>query len=196
MVRQWTLPDINLFAWGDAPEAEALDALAQPWKFRLAYAFPPPLLRVIRKIAVFSGVFLLVTPFWPAQKWFPAVLGLQVMHVHRLLATLEVINLTLGLPPLSHLPLLVWRIFGGLRGLAVSDGSFRLICGSWRSSTAARYNSIWRSFKDFLSARGVLLLCRSDGRSRLSYTPCQSRFSVQNDNVASLRFICHSSPCG
>ena len=40
MVRRWTLPDINLFAtsalilrffaWGDTPEAEALDALAQP----------------------------------------------------------------------------------------------------------------------------------------------------------------------
>ena len=112
----------SFFAWGDAPEAEALDALAQPWNFCLAYAFPPPLLRVVRKIAVLSGIFLLVTPFWPAQKWFPAVLGLQVMDVHRLPAMPEVIDLTSSLHPLSHL-LLVWR----LRGLAVSDASFRLI---------------------------------------------------------------------
>ena len=37
------------------------------------------LLEVVRKISVSSGIFLLVMPFWPAQKWFPAVLGLQVM---------------------------------------------------------------------------------------------------------------------
>ena len=40
VVLRWTLPDIDMFAtmvltvrffaWGDAPEAEALDALAQP----------------------------------------------------------------------------------------------------------------------------------------------------------------------
>ena len=98
MVRRLTLPEIDLFAtmasvltqplfaWGDTPGAEALDALPQPWNFRLAYAFPP-LLQVIRKIRVSSGIFLLVMPFWPAQKWFPAVLGLQVMDVHRLPAT-------------------------------------------------------------------------------------------------------------
>ena len=114
MIRRWTLLDINLFAtsslilrffaWGYAPEAEALDALPQPWNFRLAYAFPlPSLLRVVRKMAV-SGIFLLVTPFWPAQKWFPAVLGLQVMDVHRLPTMPEVINLTSGLP-------LYWRSF-------------------------------------------------------------------------------------
>ena len=45
-----------------------------------------------------------------------------------------------------------------LRGLAVSDASFRLISGSWRPSTAARYDSVWRSFKDFLSAHRVLLI--------------------------------------
>lgn len=61
MVCRWSLLDINLiatsalnlrfFVWGDAPEAEALDALAQLWNYRLAYAFSP-LLRVIWKIAV------------------------------------------------------------------------------------------------------------------------------------------------
>ena len=85
---------LRFFAWGDALEAEALDALAQPWNFWLAYAFPPLLLWVVQKISVSSGIFLLVTPFWPAQKWFPAVLDLQVMDVHRLP---EVVDLTSGL---------------------------------------------------------------------------------------------------
>ena len=54
----------RFFAWGDAQEAEAFDALAQRWSFRLAYAFPPPPLlpRVLRKLAVSTGVFLLVSP--------------------------------------------------------------------------------------------------------------------------------------
>ena len=47
-----------------------------------------------------------------------------------------------------------WR----LRSLAVSDASLCLISGSWLPSTAAWYNSVWRSFKDFLSACRVLLL--------------------------------------
>ena len=54
-------------------------------------------------------------------------------------------------PPLPHLPLLIWRIFGGLE-----DASC-LICDSWRPSSAARYETTWRSFRDFLSARGILL---------------------------------------
>ena len=119
---------------GETPR-DALDALAQPWNFRLAYAFPP-LLRVIQKILVFSGIFLLVTPFWPAQKWFPAVLGLQVMDVHRLPATPEVINFTLGLPPHASFSTRL-EDYRRLRGLAVLDASFRLISGSWRPSTAA-----------------------------------------------------------
>ena len=127
IVRRWGLPIIDLFAstesaqvrrffaWGEAPEAEALDALAQTWDFRLAYAFPPPpiLLRIIRKIASSSGIFLLVTPFWPAQKWFPAILTLRVVDVRRLPEVPPVIDLTTGQPPLSRLPLLVWKIFGG-----------------------------------------------------------------------------------
>ena len=131
IVQRWTLPEIDLFAspksalilryfaWGEAPDAAALDALAQPWTFSLAYAFPPPalLLRVIRKIAASSGVFLLVTPFWPAQTWYPAILALQVLDVRRLPLQPEVIDLTTGLPPLrTPLPLLVWRILGGSEG--------------------------------------------------------------------------------
>ena len=129
IVRRWGLPEIDLFAsaesthlprffaWGEAPEAEALDAFQQPWVFVTAYAFPPPpiLLRVIRKMAVSTGVFLLVTPFWPAQKWFPAVLGLRVDDVRRLPESPPVLDLATGSPPLPRLPLLVWKISGGFK---------------------------------------------------------------------------------
>ena len=122
----WGCPDIDLFAtaasthlplffaWGDAQEAEAFDALAQRWSFRLAYAFPPPLLpRVLRKLAVSTGVFLLVTPHWPTQKWFPVLLRLQVEEVFRLPLRPEVVDLTSGRPPLPRLPLLAWKLSGG-----------------------------------------------------------------------------------
>ena len=125
--RRFGRPDIDLFAtaasthlprffaWGDAREAEAFDALAQRWAFPLAYAFPPPPLlpRVVRKLEASTGVFLLVTPHWPAQKWFPALLRLQVASVWRLPDHPEVVDLTSGAPPLPRLPLLVWRISGG-----------------------------------------------------------------------------------
>ena len=52
-----------------------------------------------------------------------------------------------------HLPLLVWRIIRGLEAsLSRTPPS-----ASWRPSTAARYDSVWHSFKDFPSAHGVLI---------------------------------------
>ena len=142
MVRRWTLPDLfamsalilHFFPLGDAPEAEALDALAQPWNFRLAYTFPPPLLLcVIRKIAVSSGVFLLVTPFWPAQKWFPAVLGLMDRsHVG---------------PSASLISSTRLEDFRRLRGLADTrlDSTLisRLLCGVFQNRPPARRFASW-----------------------------------------------------
>ena len=127
IVSRWGLPEVDLFAsqisahlprffaWGDSTGAEAFDALAQIWRFRRAYAFPPPplLLRVIRKIAASVGEFILVTPHWPSQKWFPAILGLHVVDVRRLPEAPPVIDLSTGEPPLPRLPLLVWKITGG-----------------------------------------------------------------------------------
>merc|ERR1712015_317577 len=133
IVARWGLPDVDLFAttssaqlprffaWGDAPTAEAYDALCQFWNFRLAYAFPPPALlpRVARKIALSSGTFLLVTPFWTAQKWFPLLLRLRVDDVLRLpLHDDLLVDLTTGMPPLVDNRLVVWRIFGGCAATA------------------------------------------------------------------------------
>ena len=126
IVSRLGLPEVDLFAsqasaqlplffaWGSATGAAAFDALVQPWTFSLAYAFPPPpLLRVALKIAASEGEFLLVTPHWPSQKWFPAILSLRVVDVLRLPEVPPVIDLSTGESPLPHLPLLVWRIFGG-----------------------------------------------------------------------------------
>jgi hypothetical protein len=77
-------PQINLFAsrqsaqtrhffsWNAADVPEAIDALSQKWDFKLAFLFPPiPLLkRIIRKLELSRGTFLLVTSYWDAQTWF------------------------------------------------------------------------------------------------------------------------------
>ena len=130
LVALWGRPTIDLFAtesskqvdrffaWGNAQGAEAFDALAQLWDFPLAYAFPPPPLlpRTIAKIANSPGEFILVTPFWKAQKWFPLLLSLNVRELRRfpLLPDL-VLDLTTNAPPagLHQLHLVVWRISGG-----------------------------------------------------------------------------------
>ena len=94
----WGSPSIDLFAtkdsaqvarffaWGRDAEAEAFDALAQLWNFDLAYAFPPPQIisRVLQKIEAASGTFILITPFWPAQKWFASIQLLKVVEVRKI----------------------------------------------------------------------------------------------------------------
>ena len=128
--RRWGTPEIDLFAtesstqltrffaWGQARTAEAFDALLQPWNFRMAYAFPPPPLlpRVLNKIAVSTGEFILITPLWKTQKWFPLLLEMDILEVRRLpLLPDLVVDLTTASPPhkLGPLHLLAWRILGG-----------------------------------------------------------------------------------
>ena len=124
----WGLPWIDLFAtqasaqthrffaWGDAAGAMAFDALAQTWSFTTAYAFPPPAIlpRTIRKIAASSGTFILLTPFWPSQKWFPLLLDLQVDDFRRLPEDRNLlVDLTTGHPPPIIPHLVAWKITGG-----------------------------------------------------------------------------------
>ena len=75
---------------------------------------PIPLIsRVIDKLFQSSGEFLLVTPFWPNQTWFPLLRLLPVVEVRRLpLSQTLVVDLQTNLPPhnLLDLHLVVWRL--------------------------------------------------------------------------------------
>jgi hypothetical protein len=124
-------------SWRAADSPEAINALSMRWDFVLAYLFSPiPLLkRVVRKLELSRGVFLLVTPYWEAQTWFASLQALPVMDVRRLPFHDDlVINLSTGEPPsLERLFLVVWKICGGLgestpsqtglSGLLRQDGS-------------------------------------------------------------------------
>ena len=127
---RWGNPEIDLFAspqsaqvaqfmaWDNAESAVVFDALSLPWSFDLAYVFPPiPLIpRVIQKLLQAIGDYILITPFWTAQAWFPKLTSLQVRDLRRLpyLDNL-VVDLTTGRPPvlLPSLHLVAWRITGG-----------------------------------------------------------------------------------
>jgi hypothetical protein len=92
----------RFFSWNAAEVPEAIDALSQKWDFKLAFLFPPiPLLkRVIRKLELSRGTFLLVTPYWDAQRWFASLQALAMEDVHRLPMSADlVIDLTTGEPP-------------------------------------------------------------------------------------------------
>ena len=134
---RWGTPQIDLFAspnstqlprffaWGDAPSAEAFDALSLPWSFDLAYVFPPiPLIpRVLSKMRLSEGEFILITPFWKNQAWFPILLQMDVLEVRRLpLVPDLIIDLQSGLPPpmMASLHLVAWRISGRHKDLMTS----------------------------------------------------------------------------
>jgi hypothetical protein len=127
----WGTPQIDLFAsrqsaqmarfmsWRAADSPEAIDALSMRWNFHLAFLFPPiPLLnRVVRKLEVSRGIYLLVTPYWEAQTWFASLQSLPVLEVcHLPFHDALVVDLATGEPlsSLERLFLVVWRICGGL----------------------------------------------------------------------------------
>jgi hypothetical protein len=98
---------------------EAIDVLSMRWDLKLAFLFSPiPLLkRVMRKLELSRGTFLLVAPYWEAQTWFASLQALQVVDVRHLpFSDNLVIDLTTGEPPpsLERLFLVVWKISGGL----------------------------------------------------------------------------------
>ena len=127
LCKKFRRPEVDLFAtrksahlprfgsWDADHEPEICDTLAVPWSFRLAYIFPPlPLIpRVIEKLRASSGEFLLVTPFWGSQTWFPSLLQLNVTDIARLpFHDRLVVDLTTGdTPPiLDRLHLVVGRL--------------------------------------------------------------------------------------
>jgi hypothetical protein len=73
-LRQSTLTT-RFMSWRAADSPEAIDALSMRLDYALAYLFPPiPLLkRVVRKLEVSRGTFLLITPYWEARTWFASL---------------------------------------------------------------------------------------------------------------------------
>jgi hypothetical protein len=127
---RWGLPVIDLFAsnaskqtkrfysWNAFDKPEGVDALSQKWDFSLAYAFPPIALlkRVVKKLEMSRGTFILVSPLWEAQTWLVSLLTLKVLEVCRLPFLEDLVtDLTMGKPPpiLHKLHLVAWRISGG-----------------------------------------------------------------------------------
>jgi hypothetical protein len=102
----------RFFSWNAVDVPEAIDALSQKWDFQLAFLFPPiPLLkRVIRKLELSRGTFLLVIP-----TWFAFLQALAVEDVRRLPMSADlIIDLMTGEPPpnLERLFFVVWTISG------------------------------------------------------------------------------------
>ena len=70
----------RFFSWKPDPNAEAVDAFLQVWSGIRSYANPPwPLIgRCIQKIQEKGCTVVLITPKWPSQPWFPALLEMLV----------------------------------------------------------------------------------------------------------------------
>jgi hypothetical protein len=135
----------RFMSWRAADSPEAIDALSMGRNFHLAFLFPsiPLLKRVVRKLEVSRGIYLLVTPYWEAQTWFTSFQLLPVLEVRRLpFHDALVVDLATGEPPpsLEQFFLIVWRICGGLgesmpsqtglSGLSRQDGSRPLRTGT------------------------------------------------------------------
>ena len=111
----WNRQLDQFVSWGRQPDALAVDAFSLDWAGIGAYAFPPFCLiqRCLMKALRDRAELTLVTPFWPAQTWFPLLLELAyepalVLQGERLLLG------PAGQPhPLSESLLLVaWRLSG------------------------------------------------------------------------------------
>ena len=70
----------RFFSYKPDPEAEAIDALAQPWAIEIGYAFPPFTLiaKCLRKVIHEKATITLVCPVWPTQPWYVQLLQLVV----------------------------------------------------------------------------------------------------------------------
>jgi hypothetical protein len=75
----WNRQLEQFVSWGRQPGALAVDAFSISWAGRRAYAFPPFCLvqRCLIKIMMERADLTLVTPYWPAQPWFPSLLELS-----------------------------------------------------------------------------------------------------------------------
>ncbi|KAM4795634.1 uncharacterized protein WCC33_000698 [Rhinophrynus dorsalis] len=106
------------FSWRPDPEASATDAFLQSWIPGTNYAFPPfaMIQRTILTIRRQEATVVLVTPFWPAQPWFPALLELSVDFPREIPSFPLLLTDPAGLPHdllvSGELRLMAWLISG------------------------------------------------------------------------------------
>jgi hypothetical protein len=151
----------RFYSWKAVDVPEAIDALSLRWDFKLAFLFPPiPLKRVIRKLELSRGTFLLVTPYWDAQTWFASP---SASHGRRSPSSFQrrprhrPDNRGTSSKPGEALSSRLDDLRGSWGVYAVSDRSFRLISAGWKRSTEDRYERAWQSFKAFLRSPSIRL---------------------------------------
>ena len=99
------------------PQVWEIDALSIPWLGLEAYAFPPfPIIsRVLKKARIDQPHLLLILPKWPAQPWYPELLGLsQCPPLPLCLTEGDLVQPRSGIPHgnVASLDLHVWELFG------------------------------------------------------------------------------------
>ncbi|XP_073446125.1 uncharacterized protein [Dendrobates tinctorius] len=127
IVSLWGLPEIDLFATREnrqlrrfaslkiADNPEILDALQVPWRFKLAYAFPPIILlpQVIRKIRTEEARIILIAPFWPRRPWFSCLQAMSVTDPWVLPSTPKLLSQgPFFHPQVDNLHLMAWNLKG------------------------------------------------------------------------------------
>ena len=75
---RWNAQLPRFVSWIPQPGAFAVDAFSLNWASLSGFAFPPFALihRCLAKIISEQADVVLITPFWPAQTWFPLILEL------------------------------------------------------------------------------------------------------------------------
>jgi hypothetical protein len=68
------------YSWNTFDNPEGVNALSQRWDFPLMFPFPPIALlkRVVKKLEMLRGTFILVSSLWEAQTWLASLLKLKV----------------------------------------------------------------------------------------------------------------------
>lgn len=130
--KRWGCPEIDLFASQQSAvvpnyvsidsrdrSASYIDAFSRPWRYRLAWVFPPPSIipRVLMHLNSAKGTYMVVAPEWPQAFWLQDLKSrsldhpIQIQNLSDLLIDLS----TSQAPPQVHaLTLKVWKIGGGV----------------------------------------------------------------------------------
>ena len=74
----WNAQLPRFVSWEPQPGAWRVDAFSFSWKESTGFAFPPfSLIKdCVAKVKREQADLILITPFWPSQPWFPAILDL------------------------------------------------------------------------------------------------------------------------